>query len=172
VSSTGRSGGLGVFWNNETSFQILPFSQYHIDAVISEAGSTPWRFTCIYGEAQVAERFKTWDLLKHIKASNDLPWMCIGDFNEVLHQHEHDGVGDRSLGQIVGFRDAVDVCELVDLGFEGSMWTFEKRVVGGSFCSAGQGSCHPGMECTVSFGHGKPSDGCYIGSQTNHPQVG
>ncbi|KAK1697051.1 hypothetical protein QYE76_013748 [Lolium multiflorum] len=60
--------------------------------------------------------------------------MCIGDFNEVLHQHEHDGVGDRSLGQIAGFRDAVDVCELVDLGFEGSMWTFEKRVVGGSFC--------------------------------------
>jgi hypothetical protein len=98
VSSTGRSGGLGVFWNNETTIQILPFLQYHIDDVITEAGSTPWRFTCVYGEAQVAERFKTWDLLKHIKASNDLPWMCIGDFNEVLHQHEHEGVGDRSMG--------------------------------------------------------------------------
>jgi hypothetical protein len=28
------------------------------------------------------------------------------------------------------------------------------------------------MECTVSFGHGKPSDGCHIGPQTDHPQVG
>jgi hypothetical protein len=28
----------------------------------------------------------------------------------------------------------VDVCGLYDLGFEGRSWTFEKRVVGGSFC--------------------------------------
>jgi hypothetical protein len=41
VSSTGRSGGLGMFWNNETNIHILPFSQYHIDAIIAEKGSTP-----------------------------------------------------------------------------------------------------------------------------------
>jgi hypothetical protein len=60
--------------------------------------------------------------------------MCIGDFNEVLHQHEHFGVAERSLAQIAGFREAVDVCELADLGFEGHEWTFEKRVAGGSVC--------------------------------------
>jgi hypothetical protein len=33
-----------------------------------------------------------------------------------------------------GFRDAVDVCELADLGYEGRSWTFEKKVAGGVFC--------------------------------------
>ena len=73
-------------------------------------------------------------MLKFIKSASPLPWMCIGDFNEVLHQFEHDGVGDRSPGQIAGFRDAVDICESADLGYEGTSWTFEKRVAGGTFC--------------------------------------
>jgi exonuclease III len=103
VSSTGRSGGLGMFWNNDTNLDVLPFSQYHIDARITESSGEQWRLSCFYGEAQVSERHKTWDMMKRIKASSPLPWVCIGDFNEVLHQHEHEGVVDRSLAQIASF---------------------------------------------------------------------
>ena len=134
VSSSGRSGGLGIFWNNEIKLEFLPYSQYHIDAIVTEAGCEPWRLTCVYGEAQTNERFKTWDLLKHIKSSNALPWLCIGDFNEVLHRSEHEGVQERSYAQIEGFREMVDVCGLFDLGSEGRRWTFEKRVAGGTYC--------------------------------------
>ena len=67
VSSTGRSGGLGLFWNNNISIEILPYSQYHIDAVVKEVGKEPWRITGVYGEAQTNERFKTWDMLKFIR---------------------------------------------------------------------------------------------------------
>jgi hypothetical protein len=86
-----------------------------------------------YGEAQVDERHKTWDMLKYIRSTNDLPWLCVGDFNEVLHREEHVGVNERSWTQIAGFREAVDVCGLYDLGYRGVPWTFEKRVAGGSF---------------------------------------
>ena len=82
----------------------------------------------------MSERFKTWDVLKFIRSSSPLPWVCIGDFNEVLHQHEHEGAAERSLAQIEGFWETVDVCELADLGYIGNNWTFEKCVVGGSFC--------------------------------------
>jgi hypothetical protein len=44
------------------------------------------------------------------------------------------GVAERSLGQIEGFREAMDVCELVDLGYAGNSWTYEKRVAGGPLC--------------------------------------
>ena len=91
VSSSGRSGGLGIFWNNKTRVEILPYSQYHIDAIVTEYGKEPWRLTCVYGDAQTAERHKTWDMLKFIKASSHLPWMCMGDFNEVLLREEHQG---------------------------------------------------------------------------------
>jgi exonuclease III len=92
VSSAGRSGGLGIYWNKETRVDILPYSQYHIDAIVTQHGKEPWRLTCVYGEAQTAERHKTWHMLKFIKASSHLPWVCIGDFNEVLHRDEHCGV--------------------------------------------------------------------------------
>lgn len=59
-----------------------------------------------------------------------MAWVCIGDFNEVLRHDEHDGVGMRSQSQIQGFRDAVDVCGLADLGFSGTRWTFEKKMTG------------------------------------------
>ena len=117
VSSSGRSGGLGIFWNNDIKIEILPYSQYHIDAIVTEEGSEPWRLTCVYGEAQTSERFKTWNLLKHIKSSNALPWVCIGEFNEVLHRSEHEGVQEHSYAQIEGFREMVDVCGLHDFEF-------------------------------------------------------
>jgi exonuclease III len=134
VSSTGCSGGLGMFWNNEIKLDILPYSHYHIDAVSTERDNEPWRLTCVYGEAQTSERHKTWEMLRFIKCASPLSWMCIGDFNEVLHQHEHEGVADRSLAQMDGFREALDVCELADLGYEGNKWTFEERVARVSFC--------------------------------------
>jgi hypothetical protein len=51
ISSSGRSGGLGVFWNNEMKIDILPYSQYHLDEVVTEQGKEPWRLTVVYGEA-------------------------------------------------------------------------------------------------------------------------
>jgi hypothetical protein len=134
VSSSGHSGGLGIFWNNNTRVESLPYSQYHIDAVVREHGGEPWRLTCVYGEAQTAECHKTWDMIKFIKSSSPLPWVCIGDFNEVLHRSEHVGVQERRHQQVAGFREMVDICSLYDLGYEGRSWTFEKKVAGGEYC--------------------------------------
>jgi hypothetical protein len=134
VSSSGRSGGLGLFWNKEIKIEILPYSQYHLDAVVTEQWRESWRLTVVYGEVQVRERQKTWEMLKFMRSTNDLPWLCIGDFNEVLHHSEHEGVTGRSYSQMAGFRDAVDVCGLCDLGYRGVPWTFEKKVAGSSYC--------------------------------------
>jgi hypothetical protein len=74
-----------------------------------------------------------WDLLKFLRSESDLPWVCIGDNNEVLHVEEHDGVGQQDNRQMLGFREAVDVTGLCDLGFIGNPWTFEKTVCGGTY---------------------------------------
>ena len=41
---------------------------------------------------------------------------------------------ERSLAQIASFRDIVDVCGLQDLGYQGTSWTYEMKVAGGSYC--------------------------------------
>jgi hypothetical protein len=37
VGSSGLSGGLGIYQNNEINVEFLPYSQYHIDARIHMA---------------------------------------------------------------------------------------------------------------------------------------
>ncbi|XP_073362950.1 uncharacterized protein [Aegilops tauschii subsp. strangulata] len=91
------------------------------------------RVTFVYGEAQVQDRYKTWDMLRGIAGNNNLPWAVIGDFNEVLHAHEHDGVGQHNQAQMDAFRVVMDTCGLMDIGSKGSCWTFEKKVAGGTY---------------------------------------
>jgi hypothetical protein len=86
MSSSDRKGGIVIFCNKD-----------HIDAIISVGGGEPWRLTCVYGEVRTHLHFKMWDILKFIKASYPHPRMCIGDFNEVLHRSEHEGVQEQSL---------------------------------------------------------------------------
>ena len=133
VGSRGRSGGLAMYWNDNLNLELIHFSQYHIDMIVKKDEEQPWRITCIYGEANVNERQKTWDLLRFLRSESNLPWVCIGDFNEVLSADEHFGVGERNPRQMTGFREAVDVAGLCDLGFIGPSWTFEKKVRGGSY---------------------------------------
>ncbi|KAE8793329.1 hypothetical protein D1007_32030 [Hordeum vulgare] len=82
VDSQGRSGGMGLFWNNSTEVEILGYSVYHLDVLVLKNDQDKWRMTCVYGEA---------------------------------------------------FRDAMDIYMLLDLGYKGNFWMFEKKVAGGSF---------------------------------------
>jgi hypothetical protein len=72
-------------------------------------------------------------MMKDICTDRTLPWICIGDFNEVRRADEHVGVGTKTHSQIQGFREAVDVYNLIDLGFKGHFWTWEKKVTGGTY---------------------------------------
>lgn len=132
IDSHGRSGGIGIFWNNTIKVEILGDSVYDIDAKVEENGRDPWRLTCVYGEAQTHLRQQTWDHMKGLATYNSLPWLCMRDFDEVLRPDEHEGVANRSNAQIQGFRDTVDVCMLMDLGYQGRFWRFEKKMAGGS----------------------------------------
>jgi hypothetical protein len=55
------------------------------------------------------------------------PWICCGDFNEVLSQDEHYGSNDRSETQIRLFQECLDDCALSDMGFSGPMFTWTNK---------------------------------------------
>ena len=57
-------------WNEKIKLEVKGYSKYHTDAVVEELGSEPWRLSCIYGEAQVLEGYRTWDTLKSIASSH------------------------------------------------------------------------------------------------------
>lgn len=118
---------MGIFWNNDLPLKVTKFSQYHVDTEIYERDKEPWRLTFVYGEANRAKREKTWELLKIIKCHSPLPWICMGDFNEILYPQEQFGPNPREEYLIEGFRNAVDVCGLCDIGYIGLDWTWERK---------------------------------------------
>ncbi|XP_074306435.1 uncharacterized protein LOC141641679 [Silene latifolia] len=95
-----------------------------MDFEIEDAAGA-WRVMGFYGWLMVSDRHLSWELLRMIGAGNgDSPWLCIGDFNEILYGTEMRG-GVRPQWQMNNFRDAVDDCRLRDVGFEGYEFTYD-----------------------------------------------
>lgn len=57
----------------------------------------------------------------------DEPWVCLGEFNEILSIDEKRGGRQRPERQIQQFKDALDDCGLMDLGFKGPKFTWFRR---------------------------------------------
>lgn len=103
-SSVGNSGGLAMFWRNGLDVTVKSLSKYHIDIQIREEDGWRWRFTGIYGEARSEEKKATWELLRTLSSQYNLPWLCSGDFNEILFNCEKEGGPPRIEASMEGFR--------------------------------------------------------------------
>jgi len=134
VDPIGRSGGLALFWKDVQSLEIFNYSRSHIHAVIKDSEGAPqWQFTGFYGQPDVTRRNESWVLLKHLKTLLLLPWLCTGDFNEIVVQFEKTGAALRRDSQMAGFRDALEVCDLSDLGYVDPRFTWCNHRRGDSF---------------------------------------
>ncbi|GMI80507.1 hypothetical protein HRI_001720000 [Hibiscus trionum] len=127
VSSNGSCGGLSLAWNREVSVSLKSFSISHIDADITVASSSlVWRFTGFYGNPVESLRRDSWNLLRSLGEDQSLPWLVMGDFNEILLSSEKEGGRLRSNRNMEAFWQALEDCDLMDLGFSGQWYTWEK----------------------------------------------
>ncbi|CAO2816198.1 unnamed protein product [Amaranthus hypochondriacus] len=124
VEPNGRSGGLVMLWKEEVNASVNSYCQNHIDLVISIEGKTAWRLTGFYGLLERAKRRESWELLKAICNSCSLPWVVLGDFNEILSNDELSSPNERENWMLRGFREAIDYCGLVDIRFIGPQFTW------------------------------------------------
>ena len=89
MPSRGKSGGVALFWTHEINLEIKNFSGNHIDAFVREAdNSSIWRITGFYGHLETHKMYESWCLLSFLHSQYQLPWLCLGDFNEILSMHE------------------------------------------------------------------------------------
>lgn len=54
----------------------------------------------------------------------ELPWLCVGDFNEIVINEEKMGGALRRERQMIEFREALDYCSFRDLGFVCALFTW------------------------------------------------
>lgn len=105
--------------------KLQSLDKLHIDVVILDpvTNNEKWCLTGFYGEL----RYRSWDCMRMLQSRSSLSWLCIGDFNEVLHAKEQIGGVGRTERQMEGFCDAVSVCGFTDLGYIGLPYTWDNR---------------------------------------------
>ena len=56
-----------------------------------------------------------------------IPWLIVGDFNEILFESEKKGGNSYDFSSIMGFCDAVDACGLKGMGYSGYKFTWSNK---------------------------------------------
>jgi hypothetical protein len=115
-----------LLWRKEVVIQQLFVAPKYIDVKIVESPRKIWRFTGIYGEPRWEDKYKTWDMMRNLNGNNNLPWLIMGDFNEISFSHEKEGGNPRPQVYMQAFRDAMNDCELEDIGFVGNHFTWKR----------------------------------------------
>ncbi|XP_019177735.1 PREDICTED: uncharacterized protein LOC109172940 [Ipomoea nil] len=125
VEATRRSGGLALLWNGGLDVEVVGYSNHYIDTVITQRGSR-WRFTGFYGCPKWNQRYTSWNTLRYLSSLNDLPWVLMGDLNDILDAREKLGRVPHPQWLIRGFREAVRASGLYDFPFEGYQFTWDR----------------------------------------------
>ena len=84
-----------------------------------------------YGQPDASKREETWRILERLGTSNSLPWLCIGDNNEILSDAEKLGGNPRAPKQMERFPDAMNRCRFRDLGYVGPQFSWNKTFANG-----------------------------------------
>jgi endonuclease/exonuclease/phosphatase family metal-dependent hydrolase len=71
-----------------------------------------------------------WTKLRQLKNRSSEPWLMMGDFNEAMWQEEHFSRTKRSDRLMSDIREALSDCDLHDIGFTGTPWTFDNKQKG------------------------------------------
>ncbi|KAA3488794.1 reverse transcriptase [Gossypium australe] len=126
VEADGSRGGLSLAWKSDIGVTLRSFSKWHIDVLVREGSSQEWRFTGFYGSPYSKDRSYVWNLLRHLSQDCNFPWLVAGDFNEILYSFEKRGGVPREQKRMEAFRDTLEDCQLMDMGYSGVWFTWER----------------------------------------------
>ncbi|XP_075108822.1 uncharacterized protein LOC142180675 [Nicotiana tabacum] len=80
--------------------------------------------TLVYAKCNVIERIELWDSLYAMASDLTVPWLMGGDFNVIWDEEEKFGGLPISLNEVDDFSHCINTCNLTDLGFKGSIYTW------------------------------------------------
>lgn len=101
----------------------------------------------MYGFARAEDNVFTWDLMRTLGYHSNLPWLVVGDFNEILCNDDKSEGPRHHIGSIFRFREALVDCKLEHMGYFGGRFTwsnkFTKERLDKGLCSSKWGVLFP-----------------------------
>lgn len=132
ISAEGYAGGMWLLWNsNQITLSQQRMSNRMVHAMISfNHAAQPFMLSAVYNYPQPHLQNQVWDELLQFSSNVTANWLVVGDFNCILNLNEKKGGGKIRLKKILGFRDCIAKCGLIDLGYAGHPFTWNNRRYG------------------------------------------
>lgn len=70
---------------------ICTVTSNYVDVDFYEGNVSTWRLTCFYGIPERCRRKESWNLLRQLATTSQLPWRVLGDFNNLLYAYDKTG---------------------------------------------------------------------------------
>lgn len=76
-------------WHPGFHFRILWSSRYIIRLEVETGGDDPnFLYSYVYGLTVWKKKAEFWCDLQNLHNDENMPWVCLGDFNDILSQTE------------------------------------------------------------------------------------
>ena len=135
ADTIGYSGGIWVLWKSdvvEVTQLAKTEQEIHVTVKVLDSNLT-WILSSIYASPRLAERKLLWNNLTSIASMHQLPWLMVGDFNELLSCNDKQGGNPLNSRRVQLFKDCLDNCGMVDLGFHGPQFTWVNKRESGHY---------------------------------------
>lgn len=137
VEAEGFSGGIWLLWNSlHVQIEIVAYLDQFIHALVSGISEFDWLLTAVYGSPDEAERRGLWQSLTEANGIHHLPWLLMGDFNQVLSADKRQSRCSVNLGNCRRMLNCFRDCNLVDLETSGPKFTWWNKRDGSNFTKA------------------------------------
>ena len=84
----------------------------------------------MYGDFRWEDKHKTWDRMRRLHQNYSLPWLLMGDLNEIQFLYEKEGGNPRPQRYMEEFQTIIEDCDLRDMGFIGDHFTWRRGTIG------------------------------------------
>lgn len=107
---------------------VLTKSKQHIHLTLKVTSSFTLFFMLVYVSRLYNNRLLLWETLKPhaVNIMNHL-WCVIGDFNEIIDYNEKWGSDCYHTQTMQRYRECVNECGLIDMGFLGPRFTWTNK---------------------------------------------
>ncbi|KAL4300764.1 hypothetical protein AHAS_Ahas17G0233500 [Arachis hypogaea] len=121
----GYVGGIWVLWDQPSiRIDILISHQQFVHMKIRDQQNKVWYLTAVYASPQEVVRRTLWESLKTVAGNVAGAWLVVGDFNEIADEGEKKGGASVDRNACRKFKDWIQSCNLLDLGYVGSKFTW------------------------------------------------
>lgn len=129
TETIGYAGGLWMLWNSDrVDITQMSSTEQEIHAIVKVPNShLNWLFTAVYASPRSAERHILWNNLIKVSELHNLPWVMAGDFNEPLIEEDKYGGRAVSVNRSLLFKECLDKCSMIDIGFTGARFTWTNK---------------------------------------------